>query len=298
MSNSRGILLICVGHPYYGKMAAALAATIRMVDNSISIHLAYSESSVKYLSRDELALFSSMDIIPNEYYVTKKGIQFIRTKMFMYELSPFDKTLFLDCDLLWLSKQPQELFLELDGSPISYENYGFADLSTGNVQYSSKIIYDDMNLWAKIEDIRKAYSFDQGRYYHLQSEVFYFERGMSAKKYFKLALKIYDNIKVDYRKFAGGVPDELPFAIAAAQLDMFPHKDSFIPCGFKFEKKYSILNQYRERYFLISMFGNNSMSYLTERYNILTMAAYHKLGLQHPYKWKNKRSFLKERKVI
>jgi hypothetical protein len=286
----QGILMIAAGHPYYGKMAAALAATIRNVDKVISIHLSYSESAVKYLSKDELALFNSMAIIPMEYYETKKGVQYIRTKMFMYDLSPFDKTLFLDCDLLWLKKNPLELFEQLVGNPISYQNYGFADLS--------KDVPADFNMWADVNDVKKAYSLVEGRYYQIHSEVFYFEKGAVAKKYFKIALKIYDNLKVKAKIFAGAVPDELPFTIASSQLELYPHKDDFIPSYWTKLGGHKHSYQLSEDYYLISMAGTNSASSSIETYNLLTSAAYHKLGLQQPYKWKNKKSFLNERKTI
>ncbi len=290
MKNSKGILLIAVGHPYYGKIAAALVATIRVVDNATPIHLAYSESAVKYLSKDELALFTSMDIVPSEYYGTKKGIQYIRTKMFMYDLSPFENTLFLDCDLLWLKKQPLELFEQLEGNSISYQNYGYADLSSE--------VPSDFNMWAKVEDIKKAYQLQAGRYYQIHSEVFYFEKGSIAKKYFKAALKIYDSVKVKAKVFAGAVPDELPFAIASAQLEVFPHEDDFKPSYWTNLSVHKHFYQLNDEYYLISMAGINHSSSVIDSYNIHTSAAYHKLGLQQPYKWKNKKSFLKERKTI
>lgn len=286
----KGILLIAVGHPYYGKMAVALAATIRVVDRTIPIHLAHSESAIKYLSKEELELFTSMDIVPTAYYDRKKGVQYIRTKMFMYELSPFEQTLFLDCDLLWLKKQPLELLEELDGNPISYQNYGFADLS--------KDVDPDFNMWADVNEVKKVYALSDGRYYQIHSEVFYFEKGAIAKKYFKTALKVYDNLKVKAKVFAGAVPDELPFTIASAQLEVFPHKDDFRPSYWTRLGGFKHMYLLSDEYYLISMAGTNSASSVIDNYNILTSAAYHKLGLQYPYKWKNKKSFLKERKTI
>lgn len=286
----QGILIIAVGHPYYGKMAAALAATIRVVHKTIPIHLAYSESAIKYLSKDELALFNSIAIIPNAYYETKRGLQYIRTKMFMYDLSPFEQTLFLDCDLLWLKKKVSDLFAELDGYQISFQNYGFADLS--------KDVPADFNMWVDVNEVKKAYSLMEGRYYQIHSEVFYFEKGTIAKKYFKVALKIYDNLKVKAKIFAGALPDELPFTIASAQLEVYPHKDDFIPSYWTKLGGHKHVYQLSNEYFLISMAGTNSASSSIEIYNVLTSAAYQKLGLQQPYKWKNKKSFLRERKTI
>ena len=288
---NKGILLIAAGHPYYGKMAAALAATIRVMDSEIPIHLAFTESAVKYLSTRELALFSSSDIIPVDYYTTEKGNNYIRIKMYMYELSPFKKTLFLDCDLLWLKKSVSDLFDELAGSIVSYQNYGFADLS-------EETLSNNFTLWADINEVKNAYNINEGRYYNVHSELLYFEKGQQTKKYFKAALKVYDNLKVAATVFAGSIPDELPFAIASAQLAIYPHKDNFTPSYWANAMGNTILYNIYKNHFTMSMAGNMANDTQRGNYNILTTAAYQKLGLQQPYQWKNKRSFLSERKII
>lgn len=286
---NKGILLIAAGHPYYGKMAAALAATIRVMDSEIPIHLAFTESAVKYLSTGELSLFSSSDIIPVDYYTTEKGNNYIRIKMYMYELSPFKKTLFLDCDLLWLKKSVSDLFDELAGKPITYQNHGYIDLSRNDLA-------DNIDLWANINEVKSAYKFIDGKYYLVHSEVFYFEKGTIANKYFKTALKIYDNIKVKATVFAGSIPDELPFAIATSQLQIFPHQDKYKPSYWIKSGDNRHIYELSEEYYLISMAGINQNSTIINNYNILTTAAYQKLGLQQPYQWKNKRSFFIRKK--
>ena len=98
----KGILILAIGHPYYGRMAAALAATIKTTGTGIPIHLAYTESAISHLTEKEIALFSSKSII-NDKYCTPVPI---RSKMFIYQLSPFDETLYLDADLLLFQKMP------------------------------------------------------------------------------------------------------------------------------------------------------------------------------------------------
>jgi hypothetical protein len=46
------------------------------------------------------------------------------------------------------------------------------------------------------------------------------------------------------------------------------------------------------------MGGNNSSNFEILIYNILSKAAYYKLNIDKPYLWKQKRTFLPERKKI
>jgi hypothetical protein len=61
----KGILLIALGHPQYGIMAANLAATIR-VNSDIPIHLVHDQTSLAHLSDKHMDLFTSADICPEE----------------------------------------------------------------------------------------------------------------------------------------------------------------------------------------------------------------------------------------
>lgn len=287
----QGILLVAAGHPYYGKMAAALAATIRLVDKEVNIHIAYCGEALCNLTVNEIALFTSQSVIPESYYQTKKGNEYIRIKLFLNRLSPFEKTIFLDSDLLWLKKKPSELFDSLSGFPMSYQNYGFVDLQ-------SESIPDNFTIWANVNEVKKAYELTT-KFYQVHSEMMYFEKSKVANKYFNTALKIYDNLKVKSLVFAGGIPDELPFAIASSLLEIYPHIDNFVVAYWaraQASKKH--VYQLYDDYFALSMAGSNASHQQIADYNILASAAYHHLGLQHPHKWKNKKNFLKERKSL
>jgi hypothetical protein len=277
----KGILILALGHPYYGKMAAALAATIRAADPEINIHLAWAGLVLSHLSEDEKKLFSSLAEVDAEHYTTPKGeVQYIRAKLNIYKLTPFEETMFLDCDVLWLKGSPADLMQELSQYNVTFPNFG-----------------TEQTAWAKADEIIKAYG--PGKYYSIHSELIYFKRGEIAKEWFEKALHIYDNLKVNHTIFAGAIPDELPFSIAGALTETYPHKEKWRPIFWGHtEKGVKQIYEIAKNFWAVSMGGNNSSNYEILIYNILSKAAYYKLNIQKPYTWKQKRAFLPERKNL
>ena len=128
MKKEKGILLIALGHPIYGKMAAALAASIKATSQEIPIVLYCSEQSTSRLMEGEKKLFDQMLIMPEEYYITNGVERFLKAKTFVYDLSPFDETIFLDVDMIWSpKKKPEDLFEELNNLDFTMCNEGYVD---------------------------------------------------------------------------------------------------------------------------------------------------------------------------
>jgi len=292
-TNKQGILIIAAGHPYYGKMAAALAASIRAKQSNISIHLAYAGEALKYLKAEEVCLFTSTSIIPEKFYKLPNGkTAYIRTKLFLPQLSPFQQTIFLDCDTIWLKNKPDDLFSALDSIDITYQNHGFIDLSAQQLPAG-------YTLWADINEVKEAYNLSEGKYYQIHSELMYFEKTEKAKLFFKTALQIYDNLKVKSTVFAGAIPDELAFAIASVKLSIYPHLDDWTPVYWA--KSFGVTSHLyllEDSFVAYSMAGHSSTQTEKEQYNYLAAAAYSKLGICCPFAWKDKKIYLQERKIL
>lgn len=276
----KGVLIIAAGHPYYGKMAAALAATVRCSDKDIPIHLSWAGTALNHLAEAERSLFTSMAEIPAIYCQSESGNKWIRAKMNMYDLTPFEETLYLDCDLLWLKRSPADMMNGFKKCEVTFPHFGISD-----------------SAWATLAELKKVYG--PGQYWNIHSEMVYFRKGEKAKEYFDKALEVHDSLKVDHTVFAGGIPDELPFSIAGALTKTHPHKKEFRPVFWsKAVPGHFHIYQLSQKFYAFSMAGNRNTNFETDTYNILSLAAYRKLGLQNAYTWKQKRSFLPERKNL
>ena len=318
----RGILILALGSPEYGRMAANLASSIRYADANIKIHLVWSGAGISHLTEKHKALFTSMAECPLEYYTKPNrqpivgaenfsplqpttghgqmqndrsvrnpllgrgqggAVSYIKAKTCIYELSPFDETLFLDADMIWFSnpqrKNASTMFDELAGVELTFQNRGYFDLRNEklNETYSN---------WCNIAEVKEKYftggiEENKGRFYHLHSEFVFFTRSESNKQFFDLAKEIFGNPKVKPAVFDGDIPDELAFDIAVALTGKNPHRDGFLPIHWFAMEGPANISQLQNKFYGLSMGGNNLPKQIMEKYKML--ARFYARALNLPY---------------
>ena len=279
----RGILIIALGAPEYGRMAANLASSIRFADADIKIHLVWSGASISHLTEAHKALFTSMQECPPKYYTKNGNTVYLKAKTFVYELSPFEETLFLDADMIWFSNPKKQnattVFNKLQGVELTFQNRGYFDLK-------ADIINEHYSNWCNIKEVKEKYltgaiEKDAGRFYHLHSEFIYFARSESNRQFFKLAQQIFDKPKVKSAEFDGDIPDELAFDIAVAITGKNPHRDNFKPVHWFAMDGRANLHELQHKYCGLSMGGNNLPPAVMEKYKML--AKFYARALKLPY---------------
>ena len=196
MRIENGIIIIATGHPGYGTLAYNLAVSIKAVE-PIQIAVIYDTPGIKYLDKKKQSIFDFMIELPADF---RSGFG---TKLHLDQLTPFEKTLCLDADMLWLGKKPSALFAELEGVQ-------FTAITEG----SSENINNKYYFWADYDEIKSAYKVD--KVWQIRSEVMYFEKGT---KVFSKARELNPEKKLKtIRMFGENIPDELYFNIATAIL--------------------------------------------------------------------------------
>lgn len=243
-SPTRGVLLIALGAPEYGQMAANLAASIRYSDPDVPIHIVHTQSSLSHLSDAHRALFSSFAVCPEECYVRrgtggegriagnegrgtgdeKVSTEYIKAKTHLYDLTPYDETLFLDADMYMLPATRMSDVLSQLSAACDYtmENRGYADLSL-----PESMLDPDYSCWVNILDVKKHYQ-TTGRFYHLHSEFVFFKKNEANRKFFETVREVYDTRPVAWTVFDGAVPDEYAYDIASCITGHYPHRDQYI----------------------------------------------------------------------
>ena len=120
---TKGVLLIALGHSQYGNMAVNLANSIKYNNKNTKIHLVYTESAFSQVT--DFSNFDSKEICPKEYYKNGEQTVFIKAKTHLYDLTPFDETIFLDVDtILFGGKDFNKFFDEFKDYDFTSENYG------------------------------------------------------------------------------------------------------------------------------------------------------------------------------
>jgi len=287
---TRGVVIIALGHPYFGRMAHQLALGIKLADPEMQVALVHNASALTHLAPYDLSkTFDRLIAAPEESYTRNGNREYVKCKTWVYELSPFDRTLLLDADMIWLPRRTaSELFDAFGESDFSAQNHGHVDIADaaekGYVQ------------WASLKDISEAYGMTTGRYYNVQSECVYFRKSEAAKALFDAWKHEYENLKVEHRVFAGGVPDELPLAIALLLTGTHLHETNFIPVFWQLMRRGVWDEQHLfANFFALSIGGNRSHHHVKMLYDRLASAYFYRAQLQHPWTQIEKLRFLDER---
>jgi hypothetical protein len=277
----KGIAIIATGSPFYGRMAYNLAVTIKAVED-IPVAVLCSGSGLNHLSDRQKKVFDHIIEIDTTAFAAKLSL---------YDYTPFEKTLYLDADMAWLPKKtPYQLFAELDGVHFTSITEGYYDYKT-NQDHGNRMYH----YWCNPLEAKERYNLTD-KYYQWRSEVIYFEKGSVAKKLFSDAKKIYAKPKVDLKRFAGHVPDELAINIAASKNGIDPHKYKWTPAYWhRLHGEGAGLPQIMQSFYLLSVGGNYATGTMKTCYNNVCMAAHRKLGLQYLFTLQSKKSVIADR---
>ncbi len=278
MNKKQGILLIATKHPNYGTMAYNLALSIKSVED-IPIAVIFSGPSLSYLNEDQLRYFDYKIDLPDN-----SGDGF-GTKLHLDQLTPFDKTLCLDVDMLWLGKKPSELFASLDGVQ-------FTCITEGNTDDPNKKYY----FWAEPKEIQQLYKVN--KIWQTRSEVMYFEDGT---KVFEVARSLIPQEKLSsIRMFGKNIPDELYFNIAIAMLKVDPHIPKWQPaywCRLHNELMPNLSILYRD-FYLLSLGSNAASPIMKRAYDNIMRIVCNKTKVPYMFKLKSKKEWAPDRLKI
>lgn len=168
MLNKTGILIFACGHPFYGRMAYNLAVTIKAVEPDIPIAVVKTETSLCHLGPSQKNVFDFLIDCPPEVPVG------CGCKLWAYDLSPFEETLLLDADMLWLPKRsPYTLIGQLP------EDVEFTGITEGYHDYTENQSHDvnkNYFFWADCNEIKTKYKIKAEKIYQWRSEVLFFRK--------------------------------------------------------------------------------------------------------------------------
>jgi hypothetical protein len=284
-----GIMIIASKHPYYGRMAYNLAATIKASEQDCPVCIVHAGRGLSHLTDLQKAIFDEVIEIPeNDYGV---GV-----KLYAYEHTPFDGTLLIDADNLWFKRKPSELFAELEPHEFSAITEGFIDFETGENNLRT-----DYFMWANVDAMKMKFDM-KGKMYQFRSEIMWFRKTERVGCMFKTAKEIFHKPEVEVVRFGGVVPDEYAINIACNLCGVVPHVYKWQPCYWDRIHKLQVRDrrpgQLFDKYWLMSTGGNGVTSYCTRLYNQLASAACYKLGVQFLFTLQPKKRVIEERKLM
>lgn len=293
----QGIVLIALGHPYYGRMAYNLALTLKKSDAGCHITVIHDATSLSHLQVDRLSIFDNfIELNDSKYWTVCNKINFAFTKLFLYELTPYEETLFLDVDTAWCSKQTVAmLFKSLKKQNFIVKNRNFFDFETQQTSDGKEFVY-----WTKPETVQEQYSFKKGNLYALHLEFMYFKKCKRSLEIFNTALEVASNPKVTSLTLWANQnnADELPMSIALAS-NNYTMLSPFNPVHWGVHDSYFLSrSEVVNKFYLLSTGGKQYDRLYKIFYNDLVTSAATKLNRPKGFAHADKKTFLPERKSI
>lgn len=294
-----GIIIAALDSPYYGNYALQLAMSLKHTSPKVQIALLCNDAGKGHLTEDKLTVFDKIIKINKTAVTSNKRAATLKFKTYLYQISPFDTTLYLDADTIFLPKRSvYDMLNELPkGLDFTMQNRGFLDLEKAtDLELNSRF-----NIWASSKQIKDNHKFKKGHLYNLSSELIYFKKTKEVEKLFKDAQAYFDKPGVDFENFNGSVPDELPFCLSMIKNDLYPHAPNYRPFYWEaFDKKRLLLkpNLLYQQYFGVSFGGNFQEPFIKKFYDNLARYYANAWGLQYVFPLKDKRGFLPNRHTI
>lgn len=283
----KGILLVAYGHPYYSRMAHNLAISLRYHNKDIKIAICIANDGFNLLYDSEKGVFDQVIEIPDYCYLNEDGsVDPYKIKLHLDILTPFEKTLFLDVDMLWNNfKSPMELIDSLSGDSFKVIYRDILDCDSDSLKSS----------WVSLKEVKEKYKIN--KVYDISSELIYFDHKSNI---FNLARKIYKDRILNIGKFGLGTPDEvyLMIAISLSKLDF--GGESWEPTYWEprhYPKQHS--REFINNYYAISVGGAFVTNHIKKIYESLCKHYFYSLGIvTSPFQLINKSQIFNERRKI
>lgn len=239
---SIGVCIIATQKRSYGEMAFNLAVSLKAVyDVPISV---ISDGQIEKILRYDQWIDS---VIP------APDLNPFEIKVNMWDLSPYEKTLYIDADSLYTGT-------DLKGFLETINRHGFL---IGEYKRWEKGEVPKKYTWAKFPEIWKHYRMKPDMLFaECNSSMFFFDRSKANEKLFRAVKDAYAS-PVKVNKTAGGhFPDEVAWGVGCGKSRRFSSIPGWMPCYFNWHS-----NKRPEHYDFISMAGKHQPKQLITAYN-------------------------------
>lgn len=269
-----GVLLVATGHPYYGEMAYNLLKSIRY-NSDIDIAIVATKEALHTTKERDFQLIE----IPNPESIGKLKTELI-------DLSPFDRTIYIDADSLICPGKDIRDFLNVE-NPLKIPYLKLIDTKTTPGNY---------NHWVNFSYLKEHYNIQipqmPGEY---QSSVITFDKSETSKEFFKAAQRAFQLMKEHFGTIGGWyktVPDEACFWAATVETGYFPEHNLYPHIYFGWGAQSANRGHILKHHHLVTFPSAQNVLAQTSKYlyNDLSNFYASKLG-KKGYQWKDKGTF-------
>lgn len=284
-----GILFVAVGHHNYGHMAANCAASCKLQSPEYPRALVCTENVANTIGSAKRAIFDEIKIISEDLYVRDGHKYFGLSKLNLYNLSPFQNTVFIDADsFVSPLRNLDELMSYPERLGFWVTNYSIAEGTLGWASF-----------WGDVSKYADHLKFKGNRYCTgVQSSIIAFDKSAKSKEIFDNSILAHETIrenKLEYNSiWFNSIADELCFTCGLFMSEYIP----------------AVINNMLYAVYTTTVVPSNQWKEIQAKHTIITFAtgggkmhstsqnAYNQLANYYctrakiaPYHWKTKNTF-------
>lgn len=280
---TKGIIIIATASHIYGCMAYNLALTIKATGTTIPVAVIADEAALGHLNEKQRAIFETIIPAPGDWNKCRFNVD---------KLSPFDLTLQADADMLWLWRDPEELFAQHADVELLVTNEGYYDIEAGTEHTTGGYPW-----LADLQDTIRLYKL-KGKLHLMRWEMLLFRKTDNVRKMFKMAEAIRKAPKLQTWLFEGQPVDEFAFYVAACRCGLEQAHSPWLPAYWCDNNWNPTIAKISEGYHAIGFGGNNASKEYRKVYDLIMLIAAQKMGVQHVFPLRSKNHYLTSRNVI
>lgn len=276
MSDIRGIVIIAVGNSNYVTLAENLALSIRACISNIPICLIHDGEVLTGMRPECLGLFTNKIRLPDNNSITPSQRAFT-LKTQLYDLSPYQQTLYIDADCIMVPGKHIEALIE------SLQEYDFTSVCMGyfdaDTMTSSRPNYPMWIDEATLENLKPSLA--TAKIPLVNSSMIWFKKNEATRELFATVRRLYDSPSINASLYRGSKPDEAAFNIACAIHNMLPHAIPYKPIYFWFDSPPIEWTHLVSGYWMLSVISDNTPpEYVLSLYNQSVEYASKRIGIK------------------
>ena len=288
----KGVLIVATGDKLYGEYAFNLALSLRANEQHIPIAVITDGGALASLSEGQRAYFDKIIMLPRSAYEIDGKLHHFYIKTLLYDLTPFEHTLYLDADTCWIPyRRPSWLIGELDYFDFTCANGGYYDFKDGSATTTGGYLF-----WGELDKIQAHFKLS-GRIPQYNSTIMFFKKSVAAKTIFDKAKSVYNDKHAPRKMNSWGIADEYCFNVASALTGIMPHTWNYQPIYIHFLENLKSEKEILQDFWGLTNCGNNTHPSIVSMYHNLLDRYTKKMGLPHFYH-RNKKDVIADRKFM
>lgn len=283
-----GILLIAVGawgNGFYYQLSYNMAISIKSSNPKTQIALLTDDRDLKYLTDKQRLVFDYVILVSDNHFTENYKINPFLLKTKIYDLTPFDNTLYLDSDGLFVGDKNIDLL---------FDELKKIDFQIHEVRrYTQEQAHESGMIWTKPKDnspnlfceLWKAYDLKDAVFAEYNSSFIWFKKTDANKIYFDKVQENYMDRRLDFKAIGTNYPDEMAWSTATAQLKHYSAKENYKPCYFEWEHTSKELEYIRKNTYFMMMAGGYQIGRLVSFYDNIIKNYRISIGDPQPFRF-------------